>query len=169
MLACIGLSGFAALAYEVLWTRALLRYLYNSTYAFTTMLATFLMGIAVGSAVYAAWLRRSRRPLLVFAVLQLFVGLGFVASGLAFEELGRLSASEVAHATIRSFAESVATMFVRAGSILFLPTRLPRRGPAARHGDLRARTRDASATWSAVSTPSTRSARSSARWSPASC
>jgi len=122
VLACIGLSGFAALGYEVLWTRALLRYLYNSTYAFTTMLATFLMGIAVGSAVYAALLRRSRRPLLVFAALQLFAGLGFVASGIAFEELGRLSTSEVVEVTLRSFADSVATMFVRAGSILFLPT-----------------------------------------------
>jgi spermidine synthase len=122
VLACIGLSGFAALGYEVLWTRALLRYLYNSTYAFTTMLATFLMGIAVGSVLYAVWLRRIRRPLLAFAALELLAGLGFVASGVAFEQLGQLSQDEASQIVIRSFAESVVTMFVRAGSILFLPT-----------------------------------------------
>src|SRR5262245_41420424 len=39
-LLAIGISGFTSLAYEVLWTRALPRYLFNSTYAFSTMLAT---------------------------------------------------------------------------------------------------------------------------------
>jgi spermidine synthase len=122
VLVCIGLSGFAALGYEVLWARALLRYLYNSTYAFTTMLSTFLLGIAVGSAVYAVWLRRSRRPLLVFAVLELLAGLGFVVSAIAFEQLGQLTGAGIAQGSIRSFSDSLAAMFVRAACILLLPT-----------------------------------------------
>ena len=44
-----GLSGLCALAYEVLWTRALIYLLDNTTHAFTTMLVTFLFGIAAGS------------------------------------------------------------------------------------------------------------------------
>jgi spermidine synthase len=118
VLVCIGLSGFAALGYEVLWTRALLRYLYNSTYAFTTMLATFLMGIAIGSAIYALLRGRIRRPLLAFAALELLAGFGFVASGLSFEQMGELSGA----GSIRSFADSLGVMFVRAASILLLPT-----------------------------------------------
>ena len=99
-LVCIGVSGFASLAYEVLWTRALTRYLYNSTYAFTTMLATFLVGIALGSAIYSAWLSRTRRPLLLFAALQLFVGLGFLLSSFLFKDL-----SSVFLAYCRSISE----------------------------------------------------------------
>ena len=43
------LSGFAALSYEVLWTRALTFFMGNSTYAFSAMLTTFLCGLALGS------------------------------------------------------------------------------------------------------------------------
>src|SRR2546430_2479346 len=40
-----GLSGFTALGYEVLWTRALVHYTHNSTYAYSAMLAVFLLGL----------------------------------------------------------------------------------------------------------------------------
>ena len=43
------LSGFASLAYEVLWTRVFSLVLGSSVYAFTIMLATFLAGIGFGS------------------------------------------------------------------------------------------------------------------------
>src|SRR5437773_71792 len=52
-----GLSGFTALGYEVLWTRALVHYTHNSTYAYSAMLAVFLLGLALGSAA-----RGSARP-----------------------------------------------------------------------------------------------------------
>ena len=46
MLLAFGVSGFLALAYEVLWTRYLIYVVgQNSTYAFSTMLVTFLIGI----------------------------------------------------------------------------------------------------------------------------
>lgn len=46
------LSGFTALSYEVLWTRLLRLYTSSSTYAFTFMVSTFLLGLALGSLVY---------------------------------------------------------------------------------------------------------------------
>ncbi|TFH65398.1 MAG: spermidine synthase, partial [Candidatus Zixiibacteriota bacterium] len=49
----IGLSGFCALAYEVFWTRMLNLFLNNNIYSFTAILGTFLVGIAVGSLIYA--------------------------------------------------------------------------------------------------------------------
>jgi spermidine synthase len=52
ILPAIALSGATALAYEVLWTRALSMILGSSTYAFTTMLCAFLSGIALGSWIY---------------------------------------------------------------------------------------------------------------------
>ena len=44
-----GLSGFVALGYEVIWSRVLVFFVGNSTYAFSAMLTTFLLGLALGS------------------------------------------------------------------------------------------------------------------------
>ena len=115
-----GVCGFVALAHEVLWTRALLRYLYNSTYAFTTMLATFLLGIALGSAVYATRLHRARHPMLLLALLQVLVGIGFLTSSLLFPHLSQVTAG-LRGADITSFAESLWIMVVNASLILLLP------------------------------------------------
>lgn len=48
-------SGFVSLALEVLWTRMLSEGTGSSIYIFTTILAIFLAGIAIGSAVYRRW------------------------------------------------------------------------------------------------------------------
>lgn len=53
-------SGFATLAYEVVWFRAL-QYLFgNSTYALTLMLVVFLLGLGLGGLLFR---RLARRPL----------------------------------------------------------------------------------------------------------
>ena len=63
VLAAFGLSGFAAMAYEVAWTRGLSLVLGSSVYAFCLMLATFLAGIALGSFAARLSLRATRaRP-----------------------------------------------------------------------------------------------------------
>jgi spermidine synthase len=68
-------SGLTALAYEILWSRLLVLLLKTSIYAFSTMLATFLLGIAWGSA-YAARSQHVRRaPLATVAFLEMFIGL----------------------------------------------------------------------------------------------
>jgi spermidine synthase len=56
----IAISGAAALALEIVWFRILLQFLHASTYAFTTMLATVLGGIALGGVVGARVLARPR-------------------------------------------------------------------------------------------------------------
>ncbi|MBA4368121.1 MAG: spermidine synthase [Desulfobacterium sp.] len=48
----IGLSGFCALGYEVLWSRMLTIVIGASVYGFTIMLVAFLTGIALGSEAY---------------------------------------------------------------------------------------------------------------------
>jgi len=44
-----GLSGFASLLYEVLWTRVLITIFGSSTYSFSIMLLAFISGITIGS------------------------------------------------------------------------------------------------------------------------
>ena len=83
----IGISGFCALAYEVLWTRIMVFFLGSTTYAFATMLAAFLFGIALGSIVLARWVDRIKQPVAVFGILQLGIGLFALILMPAFEEL----------------------------------------------------------------------------------
>lgn len=69
-----GAVGFTALAYEIAWTRALSMMLGSSTYAFATMLAGFLAGIALGSLVARMWLDRLRNPMRYFCIGLLALG-----------------------------------------------------------------------------------------------
>ncbi|GAB4345588.1 MAG: hypothetical protein Kow0099_25980 [Candidatus Abyssubacteria bacterium] len=80
VLVFFGVSGFCSLAYEVLWTRALVFHMNISIYAFTTMLTTFLVGLAVGSFVSARLSDRSRDPLLTLCVIQALIGISAVLS-----------------------------------------------------------------------------------------
>ena len=68
-------SGFCALALEVLWTRLLVLVFLGTTYAFTTMLAAILCGIAAGSAVASAGVDRHKNPFSAFAMVEIFIGL----------------------------------------------------------------------------------------------
>ncbi|MDP2959610.1 MAG: fused MFS/spermidine synthase [Longimicrobiales bacterium] len=81
----VGLSGVCALALEVLWTRALVYFLDNSTHAFTTMLTAFLLGIALGSAVIARFIDRRRALVAWFGVIEVLIG---VCALLAIPVLG---------------------------------------------------------------------------------
>ena len=78
--AAFGISGFCALAYEVFWTRILVFFLGSTTYAFATMLAAFLTGIAFGSAVLSRFLPRIRRPALALGAVQALIGIASVLS-----------------------------------------------------------------------------------------
>jgi spermidine synthase len=77
----LALSGFAALAYEVLWTRALLFFLGNSVYAFSTVVVTFLLGLAVGGWLFARVAGGAGRdPLVWLGVVEILIGLSAAAS-----------------------------------------------------------------------------------------
>jgi spermidine synthase len=70
-----GLSGFAALSYEVLWTRVLSGSLGTTSYAFTTMLTTFLLGIALGSLWASRQVQAWRDPVRALGLIQAGAGL----------------------------------------------------------------------------------------------
>ncbi len=70
-----GLTGFASLGEEVLWTRALTAQFNASTYAFTVILAVFLLGLALGAAAAARLLARGASPLRWLAATQLAASL----------------------------------------------------------------------------------------------
>jgi spermidine synthase len=77
-----GLSGFAALGYEVLATRLLSFQIGISAYAFATVVAAFLAGLAIGSALCRTYAARLRRPAEAFALVE--GGIGVAGLGLLF-------------------------------------------------------------------------------------
>jgi spermidine synthase len=59
----IGVSGFCAMGYEVLWNRILSIIIGASAYGFTLLLMAFLSGIGMGSAAYGIYCRiRGKQP-----------------------------------------------------------------------------------------------------------
>ncbi len=75
-----GVSGAIAMIYEVAWTRALLLVIGSTTYAFSIMLSTFLIGIFIGSFICAKYVDRFKNPYFSFSVLQVLLGLAGLAS-----------------------------------------------------------------------------------------
>jgi spermidine synthase len=79
LLIVAALSGFVSLGLEVLWTRMLILRIGTTTYAFVTVLASFLVGIALGSFVARGLAGRIVRPRIWFGWAQV----GIAASSLA--------------------------------------------------------------------------------------
>jgi spermidine synthase len=68
LLAGIALSGFAAMIDEVAWSRVLALVFGSSVYSFGMMLLLFLVGLSIGSSIFARM--RASRPASVFAFAQ---------------------------------------------------------------------------------------------------
>jgi spermidine synthase len=83
-------SGFAALAYEIIWSRLLNLVLGNSVYAFSAMLAVYLLGIAAGSMVMSRFVQRAHDAILVFALLEMAVAFLVVISLHVFVAVGTI-------------------------------------------------------------------------------
>lgn len=87
VLVSFGLSGFASLVYENAWTRALTLVIGSSIYSFTTMLVTFLIGLALGGFIYARFLGQREPRLSSFGLIEMWVGLAALATIPLFERL----------------------------------------------------------------------------------
>ena len=82
--ALFALSGCASLMDQVVWLRYLSLSFGNTTHAAATLLAVFLGGLALGALAFGRLADRLRRPLAVFAVVEIGVALIALASPQAF-------------------------------------------------------------------------------------
>jgi len=88
--ACFFLSGCAGLIYEVCWIRKLSLVFGSTTYALSTVLAVFFLGLATGSYIFGRIAQRTERPVRLFALMELAVGIFVLVSFYALTVLDSL-------------------------------------------------------------------------------
>ncbi|MFM0503405.1 fused MFS/spermidine synthase [Paraburkholderia caffeinilytica] len=69
------LAGGVALGYEVVWSQVIVQFISTRSFAFAVVLATYLLGLALGSAVASRYVDRVRDPWGAFAMLIVSAGL----------------------------------------------------------------------------------------------
>lgn len=122
------IAGGVALGYEVVWSQSIVQFMSTRTYAFAVVLATYLTGLFIGSAVLARRVERIRDPWGVFGLL--IAGAGLIAL-LEIAMLGRWLVLAQSHAEtwllslgVSELAGMSARFAVAALSIVFAPTLL---------------------------------------------
>ena len=117
-------SGFTGLAYEVIWTRILGFILTGTIFAFATVLATFLCGIAAGSFVFSQFLDRIKRPgrvINILASVEGLIGLSSIALIILYNKMPQFDIYSRIDAT-SVWGEFIYLNFLISFILLFLPT-----------------------------------------------
>lgn len=118
-----GLSGAAALIYEVVWTRSLSTVMGSSTYALSTMLAAFMAGLSVGGWLGGRLSGKIKRLEKVFGLCELGIGLIGIISIPVINALTPLYVSSF-YAFHLSFSTFSFVQFIIAFMVMGIPTTL---------------------------------------------
>ena len=113
------LSGFSGLIYESIWSRYLKLFLGHDAHAQTLVLAIFLLGLAIGSALASRYVERIRNPLLVYAVVEAVVAV----AGVYFHDIFIASTEWVYASVLPVVGEGFGSLLARWGlaALLILP------------------------------------------------
>ncbi len=114
-------SGFCSMACEVLWTRLLGLIMGPTTYSFTLVVATFIVGLAAGSIIFGRLGDRSPRALSLLAWTQICAA----ALALAVSQFlgnGQFFFSKLIHALQGSFQTMILAQSLLLFAILIWPT-----------------------------------------------
>ena len=89
---CFFLTGATGLIYEVLWARMLGLVFGGTTLAVSTVLAAFMGGLALGSALAGRWGSRVKRPVRAYGLLEIGIALYALAVPFLFSVVDNLYA-----------------------------------------------------------------------------
>ncbi|UCL89542.1 fused MFS/spermidine synthase [Pseudomonas sp. HS-18] len=121
-------AGGVALGYEVVWTQSIVQFMSTRTFAFAVVLATYLCGLVLGSALYARRADRVRDPWSLFGLLIAAAGLLAIlqVAGLGSWLVGLQTRAEwlVLQAGGSELAGMCARFAVASLCVVFLPTTL---------------------------------------------
>lgn len=71
----IALSGFISFVYQTVWTKVLSLIIGNSTYSFSIILVSFILGIGIGSWIISRYIDRIKNLVNAFGMVELGIGL----------------------------------------------------------------------------------------------
>ena len=117
------LSGASALIYQLLWLRLLGLVFGVTVHAASTVLASFMAGLAIGSYVTGRLAPHIRRPLLWFAAAEALIATTALLTPWALDAL-QVVYRALHHALPHSMAALTATRFATSFLALLLPTTL---------------------------------------------
>ncbi len=119
------MSGLASMNLQVVWNRAMAMVIGASVYSFSLVLIAFLVGLALGSAVFSKLSKRVANPVLILALVELAVAGLAMANYLYMDDLPRIFAVLVT-SQVHSFSEHVGLiqflMFIIAALAVFPAT-----------------------------------------------
>lgn len=119
-----GLSGLAALVYEMVWVRLLSTIFGSSTYAFSLMLMAFISGITLGSLIVSKEIFGKINKITLIILCQIFIALGMMIILPFYErlpyELWRIASLFVNSET--AFDYFLIIEFVISFLLIFIPT-----------------------------------------------
>jgi len=96
ILPIFAISGFTAILYEVAWTRILAVPFGGMVYAFSAILAIYLVGIALGASVAARLLRYFKAPVALFGLLQGLLAAAVALGSRLFNHIPHWEATAIA-------------------------------------------------------------------------
>lgn len=119
-----GLSGFAAMVYEVSWVRLLQPILGSSTYSFSLMLIAFITGITLGSWIVARLFERLKNLFGFLAVCQLGVAISLALTIPLYNRLPYYlwTIGSVLSRTEHAYPIFLALQFLLCVAIMIVPT-----------------------------------------------
>lgn len=128
VLAASAVSGFAALGYEVLWTRGLVTVLHTGfTYSLSIMLASFLGGLVLGSFLFVRFVAARAASLRTLSWLQMGIGISALASVVLLAQAPYLERKAVALGLLGStytWLSWIVEVALASGLVMLVPTTL---------------------------------------------
>ncbi|WP_158501775.1 fused MFS/spermidine synthase [Vitiosangium sp. GDMCC 1.1324] len=116
MLRLFFLSGLSGILFEVLWTRIFTFLLGGTTQSVSAVITAFMLGMGVGSYVFGGIVDgRTRRPLVLYGLLELGVALSGLVAFFAFQHIESLYAALYTwapQATIKWLVFLIAFLFI---------------------------------------------------------
>ncbi|MFQ5441951.1 MAG: fused MFS/spermidine synthase [Thermodesulfobacteriota bacterium] len=118
------MTGLTGLVYELVWIRLLILAFGSTQFAITTVLVTFMAGLALGSLIFGRVVDRRPVPLMVYALIEVALGLYCVLSPEVFLIVRDLYVSFSGGGAGMEYAGFEFTQFILSFSALIIPTTL---------------------------------------------
>jgi spermidine synthase len=124
VIALYAVSGFLSLFLEVAWTRAIVWVMGMDAYAFASMLAVFLSGLALGSFLVSRFVKNMNGAILKLGIIEALIGVAVIISTVLITDMYGIMHNLEHHFSTNSFWGSFVFLFTIAATIMAAPALL---------------------------------------------